>query len=85
MVGWKDFDLGDDAFLDFVWLKYKRLLWSLGCLAFDLGKSLLYYSFLLWIFLSIFELYGFEKTLVILLIGVFYVRIKRGYALGRFD
>ena len=77
-------DFRNDDDLEKVWLWYKGLLWKMGNFAWDLAKSLLYYALLLWIFLGIFELYGFERTLIILLIGVFYVRIKRGYALGRF-
>ena len=39
-------------------------------LAWSFGKILLPYLFSIWVFLSIFDRIGFEKTLIILLIGV---------------
>ena len=69
----------DPADLDLVWVAYKKLIFKLLGFAKNFVISIVYYMFLAWVFLSIYGEYGFEKTLIILLIGVFYVRIKRDY------
>lgn len=43
-----------------------------------MGISLAGYLFLSFIFLSIYDRFGFERTLIILLIGIFYIHIKKG-------
>jgi len=39
--------------------------------------ALIYYSFLSFIFLSLYDRFGFERTLLVLLIGVFYVKLGK--------
>lgn len=41
------------------------------------GSILISYSFLVWIFFSIYDRAGFEKTLIILLVGVINYGIRR--------
>ena len=43
-----------------------------------MGLSLAGYLFLSFIFLGIYDRFGFDRTLIILLIGIFYIHIKKG-------
>ena len=72
-------DWSSDDDLEKIWVAYKNLLWKLFRTAKNFLVSLVYYMFLIWVFMSVFDSQGFERTLIILLIGVFYVRIKREY------
>lgn len=61
-----DLDKKLRAFIKIAFHYVKAIIWAT-----------IYYSFLLWIFLNIYQYAGFERTLIILLIGIFYVRVKR--------
>jgi len=74
-----DLDLRNQDHLDLIWIEYKKLMWIGFCLFKTFAKSIIYYYFLIWIFLGIFDRYGFERTLIILLIGIFYVRVKKSW------
>ena len=78
-MDWKSINWTDDSDLEKVWVAYKKLLWKLVGIVKNFLKSLVYYMFLIWVFMGIFDSQGFERTLIILLVGLFYVRIKRDY------
>ena len=78
-MDWKSINWTDDDDLEKVWVAYKQLLRKLVGIVKNFLKSLVYYMFLIWVFMSIFDSQGFERTLIILLVGLFYVRIKRDY------
>lgn len=54
-------------------LNYLKLFKSL---IIQFGIVFISYSILSWIFLGIYAKFGFEKTLIILLVGVFYYGIR---------
>jgi len=55
----------------------KKAFKKLTGLMVKFGSTAIVYSFLVWLFLSIYDRLGFEKTLIILAVGVIHYGIRR--------
>ena len=54
----------------------KKFLEKLGKFSVKLAMILVGYSFMTWIFLGLYDRFGFDKTLIILLVGVLWYGLR---------